>query len=850
MRRLLCGNRSGHALANAANDARDVHARLAKLGYASTLLTDPSDLEALTTALASFAVKLRGGAIGLFFFAGHGMQDEEHETFLLPLRAAAVPTLDELNIGNCAYVFRGGWELRLPACTCRLTACARTRPVSCADALSLRNVVRTMRKGGAAAAIVLLDACRLNAPPFGSAATRALAGGGGARGMRVTATTLPAQDGTSSGTVVAWACGDGQVASDGDSARKQRNGLFTKHLLKHMAAGSALDALLARVRDGVAEESQRRQLPCISVQTLGRPLLLAPNVSKRLGGGQDDADAEEHGRGGGGALLRALLRGALAAAAVVAAVKAAQLLAAAAAHRRELGAADAEVAAARRRARALEAQLRRAEARAAADAEVMALEEALRAKAAVRQQAQAARNAAAARAQAATAAVAQAAAREAAREREAARQREEKAAVAAQRSAAAATTAAAASVKEQARAKIEAARVRQEAKRLADASAAAAHAAAVHASGGGGKTNKNGDALDAVAAKMVSRAASSAAQRAGCSAIQHILDRRGAPIAAGRTGVVEATVAALTAHRANEGVADACCRALNMLVLDGQGEAVMRAGGAQAMVGVLHAHPAARGLVNTSLVMLGNAAFRTCAASADRAGQCGTLGAAVEAMRRHPKDDFIQSSGCYALTQLMTTYDGNANRTFQAGGMDAALSALRAHGADEEVQRWCCDAVGTCTYHSPGSASDAAVQGGGVELAIKALRKHRTSANVTVNALYATYGLITRGWGEPSVSEKQRRAVEAGALEGVASALRTHNGNAAVQSLGLRLAKQLLVCDGLFGGVVPTERLQRATRAGFARAASRALKRFEGGGEATCALKEDARAVLNALEGK
>jgi hypothetical protein len=124
-----------------------------------------------------------------------------------------------------------------------------------------------MRKGGAAATIVLLDACRLNAPPFGSAATRALPGGA-ARGLRVTAAALPAEDaaapgGSSSGTVVAWACGDGQVAFDGDgnrSAHAQRNGLFTKHLLKHMTAGNTLDALLSRVREGVAEESLRRQL--------------------------------------------------------------------------------------------------------------------------------------------------------------------------------------------------------------------------------------------------------------------------------------------------------------------------------------------------------------------------------------------------------------------------------------------------------------------------------------------------------------------------------------------------------------------------------------------------------------
>jgi hypothetical protein len=371
-----------------------------------------------------------------------------------------------------------------------------------------------MRKGGAAASIVLLDACRLNAPPFGSAATRALAGSGAARGMRVTAAALPAEDasaeGNSRGTVVAWACGDGQVAFDGDgnrSAHAQRNGLFTKHLLKHMAAGSALDVLLARVRDGVAEESLRRQLPCVSVQTLGRSLLLAPNVTRRFGGGCD-ADDEEHG---GGALLGALLRGALAAAAALLAVKGAQLLLkAAAAHRDELdGAVGAELATTRRRARALEAQLRRAE----ADAEVATLEKALQAKAAAAQQAQAM-------------ATATARARRAEQVRE-----------------------------EQACAKAAAARV-QEVERLAAASAAA-QAAAVRIIRG---FAKNGDALEGIAATMAAHASSSAVQQAGCSALELIADNVNALVA---NDVFAAPVAALTAHRADEGVAGACCRAVH-----------------------------------------------------------------------------------------------------------------------------------------------------------------------------------------------------------------------------------------------------------------------------------------------
>ena len=133
-----------------------------------------------------------------------------------------------------------------------------------------------MRKGGAALSIVLLDACRVNAPPFGAQTRAAL---GAPRGMRVTACASDAAL-SSSGTVIAWACSDGEVAFDGNGGRV-KNGLFTKHLLRHMAAGNTLETLLGRVKEGVAAESSQRQVPCTSVDTAG-DVVLAPNVSVRL----------------------------------------------------------------------------------------------------------------------------------------------------------------------------------------------------------------------------------------------------------------------------------------------------------------------------------------------------------------------------------------------------------------------------------------------------------------------------------------------------------------------------------------------------------------------------------------
>ena len=77
-----------------------MHDRLRRLGYDAELVLNPASLEALHEALQRFASRLQG-AQGVFFFAGHGMQDDESETFLLPCRATQV-TLDDININTCA----------------------------------------------------------------------------------------------------------------------------------------------------------------------------------------------------------------------------------------------------------------------------------------------------------------------------------------------------------------------------------------------------------------------------------------------------------------------------------------------------------------------------------------------------------------------------------------------------------------------------------------------------------------------------------------------------------------------------------------------------------------------------
>jgi hypothetical protein len=72
-------------LSNAVNDAEDIAARLAQLGFRVQLRTNASQRQ-MKQAIREFAAALRGGGAGLFFFAGHGIQSK-NRNYLLPVGA-------------------------------------------------------------------------------------------------------------------------------------------------------------------------------------------------------------------------------------------------------------------------------------------------------------------------------------------------------------------------------------------------------------------------------------------------------------------------------------------------------------------------------------------------------------------------------------------------------------------------------------------------------------------------------------------------------------------------------------------------------------------------------------------
>jgi formylglycine-generating enzyme required for sulfatase activity len=203
---LLIGNNKypKQPLANAVNDATDLSATLRNAGFEAELLVD-ADLRTMDLSVQRFVQRLNPGDVALFYFSGHGVSIEG-ENFLLPVSFAAEM---EADVRYQAY------------------SAARVR-----DLIRSRNVRLS---------VLVLDACRSN--PFRGSRSS----GGGLSGM------------SGAGAFIAFAADEGRTADDNP---KERNGLFTKHLLKEaLTPGLGLESLFTRVRSKVYEESQGKQTP-------------------------------------------------------------------------------------------------------------------------------------------------------------------------------------------------------------------------------------------------------------------------------------------------------------------------------------------------------------------------------------------------------------------------------------------------------------------------------------------------------------------------------------------------------------------------------------------------------------
>ena len=201
---LVIGNSDGAATppGSATNDARSMGALLASLGFEVSVLTDGTPQQ-IQQALAAFRTRLASGGVGLFYFAGHGLQ-VGNETILVP---AAVDT--------------------------RSPASLLVNGIGLSNVLAAMSAPRVRKTN-----VVILDTCLEN--PFHPADTQK-------PGL-----PMPQQ------TFIAYAAAPGGFAADGRS-----HGVYTRALLR--ALGNAperdIDGIIRDIERSVRADTGDKQRP-------------------------------------------------------------------------------------------------------------------------------------------------------------------------------------------------------------------------------------------------------------------------------------------------------------------------------------------------------------------------------------------------------------------------------------------------------------------------------------------------------------------------------------------------------------------------------------------------------------
>jgi TPR repeat protein len=209
---LVIGNskyeQTGWSLANPANDAGLIAARLESLDFDVAVLLDATE-DDMEDAIAAFGTRLSSAgedAVGVFYYAGHGVQSQGRN-YLIPI---------DVN--------------------------ARTEQDIWAQAVRLGFLLEVVEAAGNRVNFVLLDACRNSPLP---STTRSGSGG------------LVAMD-KSQGVLISYAAAPGSTAADGSGV----NSPYTQALASLVETpGLPAELLFKRVAEQVRSSTESAQLP-------------------------------------------------------------------------------------------------------------------------------------------------------------------------------------------------------------------------------------------------------------------------------------------------------------------------------------------------------------------------------------------------------------------------------------------------------------------------------------------------------------------------------------------------------------------------------------------------------------
>jgi hypothetical protein len=197
---------AGH-LANPLNDANDIKEKLVQLGF-DVMQVENGTLKQMKIEIDNFGTELEKYDIGLFYFAGHGVQ-VNGLNYLIPIDA---------NLKN-----------------------ERTVEYDC---IRVDRVLSHMEASKNKVNLVVLDACRNN--PFERSWGRDLS----QRGLAVMEAPK--------GSLIAYSTSPGKTASDGEG----KNGLYTGVLVSEInSVNVSITQLFQKVRKSVMEKSKDEQMP-------------------------------------------------------------------------------------------------------------------------------------------------------------------------------------------------------------------------------------------------------------------------------------------------------------------------------------------------------------------------------------------------------------------------------------------------------------------------------------------------------------------------------------------------------------------------------------------------------------
>ncbi|MCP4407146.1 MAG: caspase family protein, partial [Gammaproteobacteria bacterium] len=230
------GDYADAVLRNPASDARDMAETLMLLGFEVQRHVDLNKKQ-IHRAIRRFGRALAQSEVGVFYYAGHGMQ-VNNRNYLIPI-GADIETEDEV-------------------------------PYEAVDA---GQVLAKMESARNPVNILILDACRNN--PL-------------ERSFRSSSRGLVRMP-SPVGSLVLYATAPGKTAADG---RGDRNGVFTKHLMNELRRpGVSLTDVEFNARVAVMKETGNEQVPWSSSSLTRRVILnqigpldksMLPSVSESL----------------------------------------------------------------------------------------------------------------------------------------------------------------------------------------------------------------------------------------------------------------------------------------------------------------------------------------------------------------------------------------------------------------------------------------------------------------------------------------------------------------------------------------------------------------------------------------